>query len=194
MSLLNDFENAKFSTKTILLFYVLIMPLFFISVYLFKPDMIWIIRGNPIVNLHFYFLVSICLVLSTLWLSMVYLLSGLTMQYYQKLENQKNRQKREIELDAISEKIKQAKASKNYRQMTYLLEDYSKKVLFSRKNHIYTSHSTHHYRITLIHSILYLSVAIAINHFWLNWKLQYFLLCLPLFVVFRIFIVKLRIS
>lgn len=194
MSLLHDFENAKFSTKTILLFYVLIMPLFFIGIYLFKPNMIWMIQGNPLVNLHFYFLVSVCLVLSTLWLSMIYLLSNLTMQHYQKMEDQKNRHRRKTELRELTKKMNEAKENKNYKEIANMASLHLKKTFSFRRKLIYTSHSNHHYRITLIHSILYLSIAIAINHLWLNWKIQYFLLSLPLFVVFRIVLLKLRLN
>lgn len=194
MSLLHDFENAKFSTKTILLFYVLIMPLFFISIYLFKPKMIWIIQGNPLVNLHFYFLVSVCLVLSTLWLSMIYLLSGVTMKYYQRMEDQKNKDHRKKELHELNEKIKQAKEKGNIREATEFASQYSKKVFIGRKEPRFTHHSNEHYRIMLIYSILYLSTAIAINHFWLHCRIQVFLLCSFLFVILRIPYVKYRLK
>lgn len=194
MSLIHDFENAKFSTKTILLFYVLIMPLFFISIYLFKPQMIWIIQGNPLVNLHFYFLVSVCLVLSTLWLSMVYLLSGFSMKYYQRMEDQKNKNYRRTEFQELRQKIKQAQEKGNRRETIDFASEYSKKLFQGRPKPRFTHHSNEHYRITLIYSILYLSTAIAINHFWLHYRIQVFLLCSFLFVILRIPYVKYRLK
>ncbi|WP_341902256.1 hypothetical protein [Fluviicola taffensis] len=197
MSLLSDFENAKFSTKTILLFYVLIMPLFFISIYLFKPDMIWLIQGNPLVNLHFYFLVSVCLVLSTLWLSMIYVLSDYTIKHLKIIEDDKTKQ---LKREAISKSLNELRKGDNeakLNEMTKIIamslqEKLNKK--FKPPQPKFSSNSNEHYRITLIYSILYLSAAIAINHFWLNWKIQYFLVCLPLFVIFRIVFVKLRLN
>lgn len=195
MSLLNDFENAKFSTKTILLFYVLVMPLFFISIYLFKPEMIWMIQGNPLVNLHFYFMVSVCLVLSTLWLSMIYILSDSTIKHLKIIDDNKSNQfKREALTKSLNE-LKQGDNEAKLKEITKMMAmSLEEKLNKKFKQPRFTSNSNEHYRITLLYSIGYLSIAIAINHYWLNWKIEHFLLSLPLFIIFRIVLVRLRLK
>lgn len=196
MSLLHDFENAKFSTKTILLFYILIMPLFFISIYLFKPEMIWMIKGNPLVNLHFYFLVSVCLVLSTLWLSMVYILSNYVIKRMKNIEDEKNNQ---IKLGLVVESLNEIKKGDSKTKLNEIIKliEMSLQEKLNKKfkpQSRFASNSNDHYRITLIYSIVYLSISIAINHFWLHYKIHQLLICLPLFIVFRIVYVRWRLG
>jgi hypothetical protein len=85
MSWISDFEKLKLTSKVIFLYFICIIPFFFISVYLFKPDMINIIKGNPLINIHFYFLLAICFAISFSWFWMVYLVSKLSMVFVEKI-------------------------------------------------------------------------------------------------------------
>lgn len=85
MSWISDFEKLKLTSKVIFLYFICIIPFFFISVYLFKPDMINIIQGNPLINIHFYFLLAICFAISFSWFWMVYLVSKLSMVFVEKI-------------------------------------------------------------------------------------------------------------
>jgi hypothetical protein len=92
MSWISDFERLKLTSKVIFLYFICIIPFFFISVYLFKPEMINIIQGNPLINIHFYFLLAICFALGFSWFWMVYLVSKLSMVFVEKIvvKNEQN--------------------------------------------------------------------------------------------------------
>ena len=191
MSLLNDFENAKFSTKTIVLYYLLTMPSFFICIYLFKPEMIHLINGNPLVNLHFYFLASVSLVLSTLWLSLVYWVTAVRMKYYEKIDRHKNQLLKRNKAMETLEKIKtgdqETKINEISKMMTMVIEEKLNKKRISNR---FTTNSENHYRFTLIYSMVYLSGAMALNHYLLHLSISAFLFALGLFTAFMIPIIK----
>jgi hypothetical protein len=85
MSWISDFDKLKSSTKLILASFVSIFPFFFISVYLFNPSMVDRVQGNPLLNIHFYFLLSVCFVLSFIWFWLVFFLSELALLIWDKL-------------------------------------------------------------------------------------------------------------
>jgi hypothetical protein len=89
MSWISDFDRLKLTSKVILLYFVFVIPFFFISIYLFKPEMIEIIKGNPFVNLHFFFLISFCFALSISWFGLVFIVSELTFSFAKKVDLQK---------------------------------------------------------------------------------------------------------
>jgi hypothetical protein len=67
MSLIKDFNDLHFSWKGVLLTICSSIPIFFVSVYLFKNDLIARIEDNPWGDLRFYFVICLCVALSTLW-------------------------------------------------------------------------------------------------------------------------------
>ncbi len=75
MSLINDFEKLHISTKTSFLTIFSQIPLFFISVYLFKIDLIQKIGNFPLSDMDFWFLASLCFGLSLTWFSANLILS-----------------------------------------------------------------------------------------------------------------------
>lgn len=85
MSWISDFDKLKLTSKVIFLYFICIIPFFFISIYLFKPEMINLIQGNPLINIHFYFLFATCFALSFSWFWMVYLVSELSMFFVNKI-------------------------------------------------------------------------------------------------------------
>lgn len=70
MSIIQDFEKLHITYKTTALTILAQMPLFFISIYLFCPQLILKVNGERIFDMDFIFIVCICFSLSLTWFFM----------------------------------------------------------------------------------------------------------------------------
>lgn len=86
MSWISDFDKLKSSTKLLIICFLSISPFFFISIYLFSPSMIDCVQGNPLLNIHFYFLLSVCFVISFIWFWLMFFLSEMSLSFMGKIE------------------------------------------------------------------------------------------------------------
>lgn len=191
MGLLQDFENSKVSTKSMVLYFAIITPMFYVSIYLFKPSMIHIVQGNPLVNMHFYFLISVCLILSILWFGMIFFVTERAISLVKK--------------KVLEEEIKKIESSivKSKRLVNSDLSD-QKKEFFNRtferiKNTRINREkikinkiidSEFQYRLTLFYSVAYFACSVGLNHFFVHLSLPIFLLSNLLFIFIRLIFVS----
>jgi len=178
MSYLQDFEKLHIGTKTTFLTILGTMPFFFISIYLFKPEMIQIIEGNPLTNIHFYFLLSLCLVISVLWFLMNLILGLQATDYI--VEIDKKKKKNENKTDTEEEKKNELTTEQR--------EKIKLQMRKQRELHITTT-----FIMTFVYSLVYLSIATFLNKELLHWQFKWFILGCFSFIIFRILMVGLGI-
>lgn len=176
MNYLHDFEKLHISTKTSVLTILGTLPFFYISVYLFKPDMIHIIKGNPFANFHFYYLISVCLVLSVMWYLMNLILGFRLVEYAVKKNEKTNQEKNHTKKtegnpSAVFDQI--WKRNVAYREQKKREKDLELKMSFS---------------VSFIYSLFYLSIAIFLNQEFLQLDFKWFILSCFGFVVFRLIV------
>jgi len=175
--MIKDFESLHFSTKTIALTILSTIPFFFISIYLFKPEMISIIEGNPLINIHFYFLISVCLSLSIIWFGLILLISMISGEVHEKQEKNKILEEifraENLKIEAVKEdSILEKKRKQDLRVKR---KEMDLRVVFI---------------LTYILSISYISLAIFLNRIWLEWGFKMFLIGCGGFILLRILLLS----
>lgn len=177
MNYLHDFEKLHISTKTSVLTILGTIPFFYISIYLFKPEMIQIIEGNPFTNFHFYYLISVCLVLSVMWYLMNLILGIRTVQYISKKKKRLRTEKVDIPKKEGNPFVKFDQILKRtaaIREQNTREKDLELKISFA---------------ISFSYSLFYLSIAIFLNKELLQLDFKWFILSCFGFVLFRMFVI-----
>lgn len=169
MSYLRDFEKLHISTKTSIMTVLVTIPFFFIAIYLFKPSMVTIIKGNIFTNIHFYYLLSICVMTSVLWYLMNLWLGLQTTEYIVEIDRKKrkkNKKKESTKKEGLTEE-----------ERGLIL----KKIEDQKEVNLLTT-----FYLTFIYSLVYLSLAILLNKEWLHLEFKWFVIACYSFVFFRI--------
>jgi hypothetical protein len=162
------------------------MPMFYIAIYLFKPEMITIIQENPLINVHFYFLLSVCLVLSILWFGMVFFVTarGARLAKRKILQDEIEKVKSQEQKTKFDDSKLTDKQRLLFSTLTKMNRDIKRKKLEARMNKVFTNEAN--YELTLFYSVGYFAIAVGLNHFYLHWSLPTFLISNLLFIVFRL--------
>lgn len=164
MSLIKDFNDLHIGTKGTILNILSAVPFFFIGTYLFNPDLVQKVQGNTLTDIDFYFLLSICLALSTLWFFMNFIISIKVLDVVNWIERLRQEDKQQDENNNppnIPEK--EAKDTKTE-------DDEELAEIFV---------------VSYIYSIGYLALAIFIN-IWIGFSFKWFVVSCFGFIVFRL--------
>jgi len=70
MSIIKDFKELHIGLKTSILTILCQMPFFFIAIFLFKYNLIVNISEYPLIDMDFWFLISLCFCFSLTWFFM----------------------------------------------------------------------------------------------------------------------------
>lgn len=160
MSLIKDFNDLHIGTKGIILNISSTVPFFFIVTYIFNPTLISKIQGNPLIDIDFFFVLSLCTVLSVLWFLMNFVLAYLVIEFIEwtEVSLEKNEQQTN-ELNQESFSVKEENNNDSRIANTFL--------------------------ITYISSIIYLAFAILLN-MWVALSFMWFLISCFAFIFFRL--------
>lgn len=169
MSLIKDFNDLHIGTKGTLLNILSTVPFFFIGIYLFHPVLILKVQGNPLTDIDFYFLLSICMALSILWFFMNFTISTLLVDFFDWI-NEEQVTENEDQAGSINSIETDERIEEETKQ-----EDEKMKGIFI---------------ITYIYSIGYLALAIFLN-LSLDLTYKWFVLACFGFIVFRLLLVAL---
>lgn len=85
--MIKDFNDLHIGLRTGILTILCQIPFFFISIFLFKKEIIEKISDFPLSDMDFYFLISICFCLSLTWFFMNVALSFIVFKIVDKVEN-----------------------------------------------------------------------------------------------------------
>lgn len=75
MSFIKDFDELHVTYKSTIFTIIASMPFYFICIYLFNQPLIQKINSNPLVDMDFWFVISLCFCLSLSWFIMNLILS-----------------------------------------------------------------------------------------------------------------------
>ena len=173
MSLIKDFNELHFSYKGTALIIGSNIPIFFVSIYLFKYDLISVIQGNPWGSLQFYFVLCLCLTLSIIWFLSNLLLSIHSTQYFEL----RYRSEREKEMNPFQRIIEQKLATLPRKNVTSERKEDSQKFAFI---------------MTYGYATAYLGICIFVNQQFMQWSFPHFLLGSWGFILFRILYMAIR--
>jgi len=183
MALLSEFENLHIKTKSIVLTISSTIPFFFIAVYLFKPTLIQLIEGNPFVNIHFYFWLSLIVALSIVWFFMNFMLGTIATQVFEKRKKKERQQS--------GDDFKQLLQQNTGEELSESIIAHFEKNRETRNKRLENRMKTE-FGITYVYSTGYLSVAIFLNQVWLHWSFEMFLVGCISFILFRLIALALR--
>lgn len=173
MSLIKDFNELHFSYKGTALIIGSNIPIFFVSIYLFKYDLITVIQGNPWGSLQFYFVLCLCLALSIIWFIANLLLSIHSEEYIELLR----RLKHQKEMSAFERVVEQKLSSLPRQNINKERKEDSQKFAFI---------------MTYGYATTYLGICIFVNQQFLQWSFPQFLLGSWGFILFRIVYMAIR--
>ena len=75
MSFIKDFDELHVTYKSTFFTILALMPYYFVCIYLFNQPLIKKISANPLVDMDFWFIISLCFSLSLSWFIMNLILS-----------------------------------------------------------------------------------------------------------------------
>ncbi|XOV67586.1 MAG: hypothetical protein ACFHU9_00160 [Fluviicola sp.] len=164
MSLIKDFNDLNIGTKGTILNILSAVPFFFIGTYLFNPDLIQKIQENALTDIDFYFLLSICAALSTLWFFMNFTVSIKAVDFVDWIERVKQDNKDDTDNKDSSDELKNDADEAKAEDSDELSEVFV---------------------ISYIYSIGYLAMAIFIN-LWIGLSFKWFVVSCFGFIAFRL--------